>query len=107
MDTFIAIRMIIMGMITKKFSDSDNQVLHILSSNEEIEKVVLGFPKGKSPRGDGVTYNFLQGCWDFVGECYKGIVHVFWTDARLSSNSINGIVKMTPKCNDALEFLDN
>lgn len=61
--------------------------------------------KNKSFRGDGVTYNFLKGYWDFVGDRCKDMVLAFWSDAKLSPNSVNGIVKMAPKRNDQLEFL--
>lgn len=35
------------------------------------------------------------------------MVLAFWNDVQLSTNSINGIMKMTPKRNDLLEILDN
>lgn len=75
-------------------------------SEDEIEKTVLGLPNGKSSGGDGVTYKFFQGCWSFVGNCCKGMIQDFWTDAKLPANTVNGIVKMVPKHNDLLEYLD-
>lgn len=75
-------------------------------SEEEIERTMLGFPKEKSSGGDGVTYDFFQGYWEFFGDYYKNIVLAFWNDVKLSPNLVNGIVKMTPKRNDQLEFLD-
>lgn len=86
-----------MNLISKFFSDADNQLLRALPIEEEVEKIAMGFPSGKSPGGDGVTYDFLKGCWSFVGSyCLKTIL-AFWDDAKLSQNTINGIVKMTPK----------
>lgn len=85
----------------------DNLSLKALPTLEEIQKIFLGFPKGKSPGGDGVTYDFLQGCWDFVGVCCMSMVWAFWRDARLPKNPVNGIVKMIPKRSDLLKILDN
>lgn len=34
------------------------------------------------------------------------MVLAFWSDAKLSPNMVNGIVKMTSKRSDQLEFLD-
>lgn len=35
------------------------------------------------------------------------MVLAFWNDAQLSTNTMNGIVKMALKGFDALDFLDN
>lgn len=42
-----------------------------------------------------------------MGPCYKKMILAFWSDTILSPNTINGIVKMTPKRSDLLVFLDN
>lgn len=106
-ERFKAVRDEALALITRKFTASDNCLLRSLPTGDEIEKVVMGFPKGKSPGGDGVTYDFLQGCWGFVGDCYKDMILAFWNDAKLSANTVNGIVKMMPKRTDSLEILDN
>lgn len=74
---------------------------------KEIEKVALGFPKGKSRSGDRVTYDFLQETWEFVGDYCREMVLAFQRDAKLSATSINGIVKMVSKRNDLLKILEN
>lgn len=47
---------------------------------------MLSLPKGKSPGGDGVSYDFMQDCWEFVGDGCKAMVRAFWVDAKLSEN---------------------
>lgn len=96
----------VLKLITKTFSTIDNRKLQEPPTDGEIERIVLGFPKEKSPRGDGVTYDFLQGYWDFMGDCCEKMVLAVQCNAKLSHNIINGIIKMTPKRNDQLEFLD-
>lgn len=59
---FITHRDEVLSLITRNFSKEDNQVLMALPSEDDIDRIVLGFPKGKSPGGDGVTYDFFQGC---------------------------------------------
>lgn len=34
------------------------------------------------------------------------MIQAFWIDAKLSANIVNGIVKMIPKCNNLLKYLD-
>lgn len=63
---FNVVRMEVLNLITMKFFATDNWKLHAPPSDEEIELVVLGFPYEKSPGGDGVTYDFLKGYWDFM-----------------------------------------
>lgn len=46
-------------LITRKFPTVENSALKAILSDDEIDRIVLGFPKGKSPGGDGVTYEFL------------------------------------------------
>lgn len=82
-------------------------MLMLLPTVEEIVKVALGFPKGKSPREDKIMYDFLQESWDFVENCCIDMVLAFWLDAKLLANLVNKIVKMVPKRNDILEILDN
>lgn len=101
-ERFHAIRAKVLRLITKKFSMADNRKLKALPIGEEIKRIVLGFPNEKSPDGDDVTYDFLQDCWSFVGDCCKEMVLSFWRDAKLSPNTKNGIVKMTPKRMDQL-----
>lgn len=48
----------------------------------------------------------LQGCWEFVGDNCKKMVAAFWVDGKLSSNAVNGVVKMKPKKNESMEDLD-
>lgn len=62
MATFRVVRAETLSLITNEFSIEDSQALSALLSDEEIKKIFLGLSKGKFPGGDGVTYNFLQGC---------------------------------------------
>lgn len=94
------VRAEVLALIAKTFTEQDNQILRTPPDAEEIEKVVLGFPKGKSPGEDGVTYDFLQESWELVGACCSDMVLAFWQDAKLSANTVNGIVKMIPKLSD-------
>lgn len=75
MASFSTTRDAILTQITKlfsaRFSKADNLKLHTPPSGDEIDKTILGFPKGKSSGGDGVTYDFLQGYWSFVGVSAK------------------------------------
>lgn len=66
-----------MKLITKKFFAMDNRALKVLPNKEEVGKIVLGFPKGKSPGGDGITYNILQECWSYVGDYCMRMVMAF------------------------------
>lgn len=52
-------RATILALIDRKLMVANNQDLLCTPSPEEIERVVLNFPKGKSPGCDGVTYDFL------------------------------------------------
>lgn len=97
----------VLYLISKKFSAVGNRLLKAMPTFNELEKVFLGFPMGKLLGGDGVTYDFVQACWGFVGNCCQAMVLSFWNDAKLSSNSVNKIVKMVPKRSNLLDFLDN
>lgn len=106
-ESFNVVRDKVLALITKKFTTENSELLRKLPSGEEIEKIIISFPSCKSPRGDGVTYDFQKGCWSFVGNCCKDTVIAFWSDAKLSVNTINNIVKMMPKHSDLLEIIDN
>lgn len=42
-----------------------------------------------------------------MGECCTAMVLAFWADAKLSVNTMNGIVKMVLKVYNLLDILDN
>lgn len=56
---FADARVEVMALITRTFFEEDNCTLKAIPTIEEIEIFLMGFPKGKSSRGDGVTYDFL------------------------------------------------
>lgn len=72
MDHYIEQRDEVLSLIDKKFSEEDNWDLKAIS--DEIIRVAFGFPSGKSPGGDDVTYDFLQKSWDLVGVCCVAMV---------------------------------
>lgn len=49
----------VLSLIDKKFVEEDNHELRAVLDEYEITRVVFGFPFGKSPRGDGITYDFF------------------------------------------------
>lgn len=55
----------VLALLTRTLLEG-NWVLRALPTAKKINKVVLGFLEGKSPGGDGITYNFLQETWGFV-----------------------------------------
>lgn len=81
-------------------------MLKAISWEDEINQIVFGFPKEKSPSRDGVTYEFIQDSWSFVSEGCIAMIQAFWEDAQLSSNMVKGIIKMVPKGFEMLENLD-
>lgn len=86
-----AVREEVLKLITKNFSPANNRKLKEPPNGEEIERIFLNFLKEKSAGWDGITYDFLQGYWDFVGDCCKKMVLAFWSDAKLSCNIANDI----------------
>lgn len=67
----------VLSLIDKTFLDEDNLELKEMSEVDEIQRIVFGLPKGKLPRGDGVTYKFLQETWDFVCDGCVAMVQEF------------------------------
>lgn len=59
-DFYQPLRDEILSLINMKFTKEYNEALRELPKDEEIQRIVFGFPWGKSPRGDGVNYEFLQ-----------------------------------------------
>lgn len=55
----IVLRTKILSLIDKFFSDEENQILRAVPQEEEINRIVFAFPRGKSPGGDGVTYEIV------------------------------------------------
>lgn len=100
------VRSEILELVDKFFSAEDNEILKAIPQEEKINRVVFAFPRGKSPGEDGVIYDFVQDSWGLVGEGCRAMVQDFWADARLSSNTMNDIVKMVPNGYEMLENLD-
>lgn len=105
-ESFQSLRDEVLALLDMQFSEEDNIELKVVLEDDKIQRVVFGFPKEKSPGGDGVTYDLLQEMWDLVGEGCIAMVKEFWKDGLLSTNTINGIVKMVLKCVDLLDSLD-
>lgn len=96
----------ILPLIDKFFTEDDNQKSRVVPQEEEINKIVFAFPYGKSLGEVGVTYEFVQDSWELVGPGCRMMVQSFWLDAKLTPNTINGIVKMMSKGFEMLENLD-
>lgn len=103
----LTVRNEILSLIDKFFTKKDNQVLKVILREEEINKIVFEFPKEKSPRSNGVTHELIQDSWEFVKEGCIAMVQAFRIDALLTANMVNGIIKMVPKGNEMMEYLDN
>lgn len=58
MASFREVRAEVLNLSTNKFIDKEKKMLLVFPSEEKIDQVVMGFPKGKSLGGDRVTYDF-------------------------------------------------
>lgn len=50
----------ILSLIDKFFNEEDNEALKAIPLEDEINRIAFAFSRGKSPGGDGVTYEFSQ-----------------------------------------------
>lgn len=76
--SFTAIRSEVLQLLTKKFLARENELLCKPPSDEEIEKTVLGFPKGKLPRGMELHMISLKA----IGSLWVTAARAWWMASR-------------------------
>ena len=89
------------GVEMKKISIQDREELLAPFSLDEIQQVVFGMKKNKSPGPDGFLANFYQEFWDLVKWDLKALIEEF-ARGKINIAGLNyGIITLVPKTIDA------
>lgn len=94
------------SVITNKLSVEDRDSLERAVDGQEIERVVKGLAKGKSPGLDGVPNEFYQRCWDWIKEDLEEVVRNILKGGGLSRELNQSLIVLVPKVNNSKTVKD-
>lgn len=84
-------------LIDKTLDEEDCRSVLTPPTEEEIDRMVLDLPNEKSPGLDGVTNEILKRCWTFMRPAYLNMFQAFWTDGKMTTTALAGVIKLIPK----------
>ena len=88
--------------VERKVSDKDRDTCEGNLSFDECRKAVFSMKKNKSPGSDGISVEFYQQFWDFIGEEIVNSLNEGYEQRELSHTQKHGIVSLIFKKDDPL-----
>ena len=88
--------------VERKVSDKDRDTCEGNFSFDECRKAVFSMKKNKSPGSDGISVEFYQQFWDFIGEEIVNSSNEGYDKGELSHTQKHGIVSLISKKDDPL-----
>lgn len=93
-------------LVKKTITEEENEVMLVLPTEDEIERMVKDLPKDKLPGIDGVTMEVLHRFWHVMKPTCIALVHAFWVDGKLTSRAFARVIKLIPKNMEILLLLN-
>ncbi|KAL3687899.1 hypothetical protein R1sor_014208 [Riccia sorocarpa] len=81
----------------KDIMEAQAIALDELPEDEEINTLVKKLKTGKAPGLEGVTAEFIQGCWEFIQKDSCEMVHGVWRSRSMLDKDVRGCIKLLPK----------
>lgn len=67
-----------MNFTFRKINEDEIFFLEEIPNQLELDEIIASFPKDKSPGLDGMTFEVIQGCWEFIGPDFRKFTQEFW-----------------------------
>ncbi|KAL3681561.1 hypothetical protein R1sor_024517 [Riccia sorocarpa] len=87
----------LLQLIDRGITEEHAGALDKIPEDEEIISLVKTLKSGKAPGLDGVTAEFIHGCWEFIQKDCCEMVHRVWRSRSMLDRDVRGCIKLLPK----------
>ena len=91
----------------KKLDDDQKIACEGLLTDGECQKALKDFQKNKTPGNDGLTAEFYVFFWDKLGKIMVDSFNYGFQKGELSITQRQGIIRLIPKKDKNLQYLNN
>ncbi|KAL3687547.1 hypothetical protein R1sor_013856 [Riccia sorocarpa] len=92
----------VLALVNRYVENRENARLMETPGQEEVEKIIRGMAKHKSPGEDGIPIEILEESWGWLGDKCMLVIQTIWAEKRLRKINTGAIIKLLPKNNERL-----